>query len=290
MITSGLERPTSIDQALHALSDRSTDAKVVAGGTALVLMMQQGLVAPGTLISLDRCRELRGIQVLDRHVLIGATTTLTEVATHPEIRRWLPSLADACGRVGNVRIRNAATLGGNLAEADYASDPPSLLCCLGASCRALSVRGERWIPAHSFGLGFYENALADDEILVSISVPMPTLDERSIYLKYVSRSSEDRPCVGVAARSSVRDGVILDVDVVIGAVAPTPQRDPATLQAAIGSAADGATARDVALSYSRSFDLIEDLRGSGWYRRKMIEVHVERALTSLWNPSTGAAR
>jgi aerobic carbon-monoxide dehydrogenase medium subunit len=277
-----IEQPTSLNEVMAILAEGGPDAKVVAGGTALVLMMQQGLAAPEMLVSVERCDELRGIRTDAGNIVVGATTTLTEVAAHPDVTRLLPSLAEACRRVGNVRVRNVATLGGNLAEADYASDPPSVLSCVGATCLVRSLRGERWIPAQDVATGFYENALENDEVLVAISIPTPAPDESAIYLKYVSRSSEDRPCVGVAAKSTVRDGIVVDVDVVVGAVAPIPQRVPEALRAAVGKSASTETGRAIARSYAEAIEPIEDLRGSEWYRRRMIAVHVERALAALW--------
>ena len=107
-----------------------------------------------------------------------------------------PALAQACGVVGNVRVRNQATLGGNLAEADYASDPPAVLCALQAVVTATSSRGARQIPLSEFFRGFYTTALQPDELLSDIFVPSLPPGARTVYLKYKSRSSEDRPCVG----------------------------------------------------------------------------------------------
>lgn len=281
-----LEEPRSIEEAIHVLAERGSDAKVIAGGTALVLMMQQGLVTPNALVRVDTCPELSGIEVSKEQLKVGATTKLSEVAASLAVRRHVPSLAEACRLVGNVGIRNAATLGGNLAEADYASDPPSVLACLDAFCTVLSVSGERQIPYDQFVLGFYENALTPTEILTSITIPLPPSDERSTYVKYVSRSSEDRPCVGVAARTRIDNGMISELNVVVGAASPTPLRVPEALEDAIGREANEETAGDVSRAYEEAIVPLEDLRGSAWYRRRMVEFHVRRALLSLWHEPT----
>src|ERR671915_556780 len=106
----------------------------------------------------------------------------------------VPALANACSHVGNVRVRNAATLGGNVAEADYASDPPTVLACLGATCTVQGLSGRRSLSLRELIADFYTATLERDEIITEVVVPAPEPGERSIYLRYLSRSSEDRPC------------------------------------------------------------------------------------------------
>src|SRR5918994_4748593 len=160
-----LLQPATIDEAV-ALLAAENEAKVIAGGTALVIMLRNRLIAPATLISLGRLQELHAI----RHepgtgLTIGALVTVRDAEMSPVIREKNPTLAQAFGKVGNIRVRNATTVGGNLSEADYASDPPCVLVALRARVKARSVRGEREIPLTALFKGFYETALAADEIL-----------------------------------------------------------------------------------------------------------------------------
>ena len=193
-----LLKPTSLDEALSHLSAKSDETKIISGGTALVIMLKNRLIAPATLLSLAGLQELRGI----RHepgigLRIGALATIREAETSPIIREKQPILAQTFGKVGNIRVRHAATVGGNLSEADYASDPPCVLVALRARVKARSAHGEREIPLVDFFKGFYETALAPDEILTELIVPDALPETRAAYVKYVSRSSEDRPCVGM---------------------------------------------------------------------------------------------
>ncbi|MGH3665094.1 MAG: FAD binding domain-containing protein [Egibacteraceae bacterium] len=286
MSVTSYHEPQTLDEACDVLAAVDPfDTKVVSGGTAVVLMMQQGLIAPSTLVSLGRVGELRGIEHRGDVLRIGAGTTLTEVAESAVVRRHCPSLAYACHRVGNVRVRNVATLGGNLAEADYSSDPPSVLISLGATCTLRSSRQSRTVPAAAFITGFYSTALDDDEILEDITVPLADGDRRATYLKYVTRSSEDRPCVGVAARADFDGDRVRELEVVVGAVAATPQRLPEVLDAAAGQRLEATTIRDISRRYAESIEPMSDARGSSWYRRRMIDVFVRRALETLASPA-----
>jgi carbon-monoxide dehydrogenase medium subunit len=276
-----LARPDSIAEACRLLDESNGEAKLVAGGTAVVLMMRQGLIFPTLLVSLQRVEDLASIEVADGHIQIGGGATLHAVAASDIVRTHAPSLARACEVVGNVRVRNAATLAGNLAEADYASDPPSVLACLGAKCIAQGLDGTRSIPIADLITGFYSTDLSPAEVITEVHVPIADPEEVATYLKYVSRSSEDRPCVGVAASAIIRDDTIEDLHVVVGAVGPAPAGRPEVCSSAMGRALDDATIRTVADGYADSIDPMEDARGSSWYRREMIRVFVTRALEAL---------
>lgn len=275
---------TSVDHAFQLLAE-DPDAKAVAGGTAVVLMLRQGLIAPLKLVGLRNLAELRGIQVADEEVRIGAGVTLSDVAADQRLKDRLPALADACSQVGNIRVRNIATLGGNLCEADYASDPPSVLASLDATCQVRSPQGERVVPVSELITGFYRTALADDELVTNVRIPMPAGDRRQSFIKFTSRSSEDRPCATVAAAALLdADGVISDLRVVVGAVAATPQQLSDVTATAAGSTVTPHLATRIAAAYQERLEPLEDLRGSAWYRRRLVGVLVQRAITQLQTP------
>ena len=278
--------PTTISEASQLLGQHE-GGKALAGGTAVVLMMQQGLLLPEVLVSLRKIDGLTGIVASDDLITIGSAVTLQEIADSSVLRERTPSLASACGLVGNVRVRNAATLGGNLAEADYASDPPAVLAGLDATVVAEGGRGERRIAARDLVTGFYETALERDEIITRIEVGPLRPDERAVYLKYVSRSSEDRPCVGVAARVRFADELVGELSIVVGAVASSPQRLEDVEDRAVGERLDTDVIERLAGAYSQRITPLEDARGSAPYRKRMIRVFVKRALTGL--VSNGAA-
>ena len=275
-----LLQPTSLDEALSQLSAKSDETKIISGGTALVIMLKNRLIAPTTLLSLSGLQELRGI----RHepgigLRIGALATIREAETSPIIRQRQPILAQTFGKVGNIRVRHAATVGGNLSEADYASDPPCVLVALRARAKARSARAEREIPLMDFFKGFYETALASDEILTELIVPDALPETRAAYVKYVSRSSEDRPCVGMAAVvENQADGSCKSLRLVAGAVAETPQEIASAEALAGGKRLTDIVIDEIADAYSSAIEPLSDLRGSAWYRKQIIRVMARRAI------------
>ena len=275
-----LLQPSSLPDALSLLAEHGDEARIVAGGTALVLMIKNRLIAPSVLLSLGRVNELNYI----RHepgigLKIGALATVRDVESSDAVREKNPTLAYTYGQVANIRVRNAATVGGNLSEADYASDPPCVLVAERARVLARSVRGDREIPVTAFFRGAYETALAPDEILTEVIVPDPAPDTRAAYIKYISRSSEDRPCVGMAAiidRNA--DGTCRELRLVAGAVSETPQ-EVATVEAlAQGQVLTDELLAEIAEGYAAAIEPLSDLRGSEWYRKQMIRVFTKRAI------------
>jgi carbon-monoxide dehydrogenase medium subunit len=289
-------QPESLSEALAALAKYGDEAKVIAGGTALVLMLQQRLIAPNVLISLGRVPDLDYIRAADDGlprplgcqayagtVHLGPLVSLRDVERSPLVQARYPALARACGVVGNVRIRNQATLGGNLAEADYASDPPAMLLALGASVTAASPHGSREISLSDFFLGFYSTALQPDELITGVLIPALPAYTRVTYVKFRSRSSEDRPCVGVAAVAKLEDEMCTDLRVAVGAACEVPRRLPEIEALARGQALTDEVIAEVAEGYAANVETLEDLRGSAWYRTQMIRVHVRRALEEVRN-------
>ena len=275
-----LFEPASVAEATAVLAERGDEARIIAGGTAVVIMLKNQLISPSALVSLGGLDELRYIHSDgDGTIRIGAMTTIREVERSPIVQSAFPALADACRQVGNVRVRNAATIGGNLSEADSASDPPSVVVAARGRARVRSARGEREIPLTEWFTDFYETALQPEELVTELILPPQSASVRSAYLKFVTRSCEDRPCLGVAAFVD-RDGgaTCEDLRVVVGAAAATPQEVDAAEKKAIGQPLTVELIREVAEDYAAAIDPISDLRGSAWYRTQMIKVFVRDAI------------
>ncbi len=275
-----LLQPTSLDEAVSFLARDGDQTKIIAGGTALVIMLRNHLISPSVLLSLRHLRDLNYV----RHepgtgLRIGGLVTIREAEKSSVVRDNQPTLASTFGKVGNIRVRNAATVAGNLSEADYASDPPCVLVAMRAKVKACSVRGEREIPLTEFFKGFYETALAPDEILTELTVPDLNPASRSVYLKYVSRSSEDRPCVGMAAVVEHQpDGTCKDLRLVAGAVSETPQEFPGAGAMARGKHLTDSLIEEIAEAFSSNIEPLSDLRGSAWYRKRIVRVMARRAI------------
>jgi carbon-monoxide dehydrogenase medium subunit len=247
-------RPTSLEEALALRARLGDEATLVGGGVFVALLINQGLVRPEALIALDRVPELRGVGVeADGTLRLGGCARLGEVARHPAVPAFL---ARAYGGVANERVRNQGTVGGNLCEADYASDPPCVLAALGASVRLAGPTGQRDVPLARFLKGHYETDLRPDELLVAVRVPPLPPGSGGHYIRFVSRSSEDRPCAGVAA--AVWPGG--RTTVAVGAVEAVPR---------VFTDVDDPAAR---------LDPLDDLRGSAEYRRKVVRALIPRAI------------
>ena len=269
--------PSSLEEALALRAERGDDSTVVAGGSFLGILMNQGLVQPTSLLSLQRVAELRGIGVEGGELRLGAMTTHRQVERSETVRRDCAVLAHAFGVVASPRVRNQATVGGVLADADYASDPPAMLAALDARAVLRSPRGGREVPIDELVLGFYETCIAGDELLTEVRVPIAP--DRAAYRKFRSRSAEDRPCVAVAA---VRTSGALRV--VVGACAGTPQHYPDVCALAEGEAIDSGLAREIGAGYAERIQPIADSRGSAEYRRRVVAVEVRRAVEELGRP------
>jgi aerobic carbon-monoxide dehydrogenase medium subunit len=273
-------QPRSIEQALGALEHYGEDGRLVAGATALSIMLRQRLIHPTALISIAGLPGLDRIEVGDGYVRIGALTTHRAVELSRMVQTAIPVLAHVFGVVANVRVRNAATVGGVLAEADYASDPPAVFLALDAEVEVLGPQGARTITAADFCVGFYETALEPNEIITGVRVPIPPARTHAVYDKFVTRSMEDRPCVGTVAavRMSADGKTCDDLRVAVGAAAEVPQRFPEVEATARGTDLGEEVARAVADGYAQRIDTLADMRGSAWYRTEMIRVWVRRAI------------
>ncbi len=273
--------PATLEDAIGLLEEHGDEAKVVAGATALTILMRQRLIEPAALVSIGSIAGLDRIDEVDGSLRIGAMVRHRDVELSDLVRARLPVLAETFGKVANVRVRNAATVGGVLAESDYASDPPALFAALDAEVVARGRAGERLIPVRDFFVAFYETALQPDEIVTGVVVPVPPEGSGTCYHKFVTRSSEDRPCVGVAALVRLdSDGSTADLRVAVGAAAETPQRFPEVEALAAGQHLDPDLIGRIADEYAGAIDTLDDMRGSAWYRTEMVRVWVRRAIAS----------
>ena len=285
-----LYHPLSIDQAIGLLADLGDEAKVVAGATAVTILYRQRLIAPSALVSIGAIPGLDAIEERDGAIRIGAMVRHRDVELSELVRARIPVVAETFGKVANVRVRNAATVGGVLAESDYASDPPAVFAALDAEVEVRGPGGDRTIPTGDFFVAFYETALEPDEIVTAIRVPVPATGSGTVYHKFVTRSSEDRPCVGVAALVRLgTDGTCADLRVAVGAAAETPQRFPETEALAMGQTLTSELAGQLADAYADAIDTLDDMRGSAWYRTEMVRVWVRRAIDTATDASVRPA-
>jgi carbon-monoxide dehydrogenase medium subunit len=275
-------RPERLADALRLLADLGDTAKIAAGGTAVMPMLRSGLLSPDRLIALERLQELHEITVNETSVRIGALVSLRELHESTVVRQVAPTFARALMLVANHRIRHRATIGGNVSEADYASDPPTVLATLECLVHISNVHGERTVPLADFLVSYYETALTPVEIVTAISFSIPSASARTTYLKFLSRTSDDRPCLGVAAYLDLDDrGRTIAVRVAVAGATATPFALPEVLDDCLGIRSDHNMWQAVGDAYAEEIHPISDARGSAAYRKHVTGVLVSRALDSV---------
>jgi aerobic carbon-monoxide dehydrogenase medium subunit len=276
-----LVEPATLEEALSLLDAADPTVRPVAGATALVLMMKARLFQPTRLVCLRRLDgELRGVNDDGGGGLrIGALATLTALEHSGRIAATAPVMSRALRTLSNVRIRNVATLGGHLAHGDPHMDLPPILLVLGARVRAVSRGGERWIPMNALAVGYYQTAIANDELIAEVRVPAQPTDARSWYEKFTALSADDWPTVGVAVWYRVSGDRIAEARVAVSAATERPVRVTGAEAVLIGSPPGPAVFADAADAAAMTINPLADIRGSAAYKREMVRVHVRRALT-----------
>jgi aerobic carbon-monoxide dehydrogenase medium subunit len=277
-----LLQPRSLPEAVELLQKHGDESRALGGGTTLIILMKQRALQYRYLVDLQSIPGLAGIQNETDGLRIGALTTHRMVEISPEVRRAFPPLAEAFGHIGNVRVRQTASVGGNLAHADYRLDPPPVLLVLNAELNVFGPEGSRTIPIKNFFRGMYETALAPREILVDVKIPFMPANSRAVYLRYTALSANDWPCLGVAAFLARLNGRCQELRVALGGVAATPVLIDG-LEFANDQPLDRAVIDKVLASVDEQISPFSDLRGSEWYKRRMARLFARKALEQLNN-------
>ena len=272
--------PKTLPETLDLLAHHNGRAKVIAGGTDLIMQMRNGVLAPEVVINIKRLRELKGIAYDEKKGLrIGPLTTLREIRCSPLIRQRYPALSCAAGVMASEQIRAFATIGGNLCNGSPSADQAQPLLALDATLLVTDLQGEREISLNDFFLGPGETALKPGELLRSIHVPHS--EGETLFIKHTPRAYMDISVVCIAIRAAMDGDVCQDVRIVLGAVAPTPMR---ARQAEAELAGKSLTPTQIARAAERAASEcrpITDAKGTAWYRRQMVEVLVRRGLAGF---------
>jgi carbon-monoxide dehydrogenase medium subunit len=274
-----LEEPSSLAEALALLDPDDPGVRAIAGGTALMLMMKSGLYRPQRLVSLRHLGPaLTGIHAApDGGFEIGAMVRLAEIERSPTIRDAAPVIVETLLTHSNVRVRNVATLGGNLAHADPHMDLPPVLIALGASVRIAGPGGERNLRVEDLFTGYLETVLANNELITAVAVPLQA-GRRAVYVKCTARTADDWPALGLAVSVRAEDGQVHDARIAIGAATETARRLPQAEAVFAGREVDDALLRKVGRAAAAEAPVVADHHGSAAYKRVLIEVHLQRAL------------
>lgn len=274
-----LFRPRSMDEALSQREQYGRDALPIAGGQSLLVMLRNKLIEPRVLLDLEPLGELRGLQRHAQGTSIGAMTTFFDLLSSSDVQSAVPLLAQAAAKVGSTAIRNLGTIGGNLCHNEPGADLPPALLALDASVELRSRKGARNIPLTEFFRGFFETAVAPEEILSRVEIPTLPQGARGAYIKH-SISPEDLAIAGVAV-VVVPDGKnTRELRIGLGGVAPVPLRAVKAEASLNGKALTDDAIRAAAEIAASETEPMSDPHASADYRRKMVKVLVRRAIAA----------
>jgi carbon-monoxide dehydrogenase medium subunit len=283
--------PASVAEACQMLRRYGPEARVYAGGAYLSILMKQGLLRPKALVNIKRIPALRKI----RHepgvgLVLGAAVTHRELETSPIVREKMPLLAEMERDVANVRVRNVATLGGNLASGEPLTDLAQVLLALDARIEIAGPEKERTIPVGELFVDYYQTSLAPEEIITGIVVPPLPPRSGVEYIRFSSSSVVDKPCVGVAVRLTLdeRKSRCVEARVALGCVAPVPMRAVEAERVLTGGPFGDEPLERAAAAAAAACRPLSDLRGSERYKRAIVATLVKRAGRAAYQRAAAA--
>jgi len=294
-------KPKTLEEALSLLNQQGKKAKLIAGGTDVIVLIKQKTMAPDILIS------LRGIPGLDQiqyngTLRIGALVTHRAIEKSEVIRKEFSALADAADVLGSIQIRNVATIGGNICTAAPSADTATPLLVLRTQVKIKSLKEEKTVPIEEFFTGPGETILKKGEIVTELVMPKPLPHTGSAYWKLQRRLALDLPILGVSTLLSLDKGTIScsdmlctaspissiihtmeqdelvckEVRIALGVVAPTPIRALKAESLLRGKKISDELLEEVAETAVKEAQPRDTIRGEAWYRRDMIRVLVKR--------------
>jgi len=272
-------RATSVANALELLSTHGERAKVLSGGQSLLPAMNLRLIAPELVVDIGELAELRGVAVKGDVLTIGALTRHADLLRSPEIAAHAPLLRQAAAHVAHPAIRNRGTIGGSLAQADPASEIPACMLALDATIIVRGTSGERRIAAREFFTGIYETALAPQELLVAVELPL-TPENLAHFFHEFARRHGDYAIVGLAAQAVVKSGQFAHLRLGFFAVGDRP-----LLAKSAGKLVDvaitPAVLTEAASALHDELEPLEDQQATPAMRRHLAKVLLMRCAASL---------
>jgi CO/xanthine dehydrogenase FAD-binding subunit len=271
--------PKTLEEVLLLLDEKGEGARVMAGGTDLLIRMKHGLLKPQTVIDLKDIAGLNTIHFQARKGLtIGATALLVDVASHPDILKRYPAVAAAAEETANVQIRNMGTVGGNLCNAAPSADNAPTLIAMKAEVTLTSLKGERRLPLDQFFSGPGKTALNPGEVLTAIFVPLPSPKSGTSYQHVSARGKVDISAVCVGVMAGFDGETCSEVRICLGAVAPIPLRAQKTEKLLKSQKWTPELIKKAGAQAAREAKPITDVRASAEYRKEMVAVLTRRAL------------
>jgi CO/xanthine dehydrogenase FAD-binding subunit len=271
------EAPNSLDQAVALLAKETGEARVLAGGTDLLVQMRTDIIDPVLVVDIKGIAELRQIKEEGGGYRIGAAVTGAELKEHPKLKSIWPGIVEAANLIGSTQIQGRATMGGNLCNGSPAADSVPALIAAGAIARIIGPNGTREAPVESIPVGPGKTSLQKGEIIASFFLPARPTRSGDAYQRFTPRTEMDIAVVGVGVNLTLdAGGTCTAARVALGAVAPTVLLVKEAADALIGSKLDGATLDKLAAAASAACRPIDDKRGTKEYRIKVAGVLARR--------------
>jgi CO/xanthine dehydrogenase FAD-binding subunit len=264
-----LVTPVSLAEALDVLTRDGSTWRPFAGGTDLMVLLEAGKLPHKNYLNIWNLPELRGIQVTDSEVTLGALTTYTEVQDHEILRAEFPMLCQAASETGGLAIQNRGTLGGNIVNASPAADSPPALLAYDAELELVSAKGSRTIPYHSFHTGYKQMDIRREELLRAIRLPRVIKRLTHYYRKVGTRKAQAISKVCFAAVARMNGDQIADVRIALGSVAPIPIRCIQTENALRNNLVNSETVTAGQAALRAEISPIDDLRSTRDYRLRV---------------------
>ncbi len=285
-----LIEPATLQEAVKLIDPDDPTVRPIAGGTALMLMMKAGVFRPSRLISLRKLNgQLTGVAAgADGALTIGAMTPLATLEQSAEVAAHAPVIPRIMPRLSNVRVRNVATVGGALAHGDPHMDLPPVLMALGARVRVVGTCGERELAVEDLLTGYYETALAPNELIASVIVPAQGTT-RAAYCKVTAGTADDWPALGVAVALDTAGKAVRSARVVVNAATPKATRMAGAEKLLSGATIDEKLLKAAGDAAADEAEIIADVRGSAAYKRELLRVYIGRAVREALN-AKGAGR
>jgi aerobic carbon-monoxide dehydrogenase medium subunit len=273
-----LAEPETLAEALQLLDPDDASVRPLGGGTALMLMMKAGVFAPTRLVSLRKITALRRTAVgADGGLVIGALTPLSDVEHSAEVARRAGVIVRTMRRLSNVRVRNVATIGGNLAHGDPHMDLPPVLMALDAGIVVAGRGGERVLEVEKLFAGYYETVLKPGELITELRVPAQGR-RRAAYIKVTTGAADDWPALGVAVSLEADGRAVRDVRVVVSAATEKAIRLKGAEDVLSGATIEDAVLARAGDAAADEAETVADVRGSAAYKRELLRVYVRRAV------------
>jgi aerobic carbon-monoxide dehydrogenase medium subunit len=273
-----LAEPATLQEALQLLDPDDASVRPLGGGTALMLMMKAGVFQPRRLVSLRKIATLRRIAVgADGGIVIGALTPLSDVERSADVARRAGVIVRTMRRLSNVRVRNVATIGGNLAHGDPHMDLPPVLIALDAGIVVTGRGGERVLAVENLFAGYYETVLEPGELITELRIPAQGR-RRAAYLKVTTGAADDWPALGIAVSLEADGQVVRAVRVVVSAATEKAIRLAGAEEVLSGATIDDAVLARAGDAAAAQAETVSDVRGSAAYKRELLRVYVRRAV------------